>query len=189
MKLRRGFKAEANGLALGIRTELRLDASAPLNPWLLAEYLDIPVLAMSSLSNEAEAAVNHFSHRSQSSFSGATVFDGLRRIIVYNDSHIPGRQANDLSHEISHALLLHQPGPALNDLGCRFWDGEVEEEASWLGGVLLVPEDVALSIIRSNSPIAQAAQEYGVTPTLMEYRVRMTGARTRIDRGERARPR
>lgn len=112
MALRRGFIGEANEIALSIRKELDLVASAPLSPWLVAEHLDIPVVAMSSLSNEATSAVIHFSHRSQSAFSGATVFDGLFRMIVYNDSHAPGRQANDVSHEISHALLRHQPCPA-----------------------------------------------------------------------------
>ena len=185
MKLRRGFKGESNEMARGIRTELGLGASAPLSPWLLAEYLDIPVLGMSGLSNEAAAAVNHFSHHSQSSFSGATVFDGPQRLIVYNDSHSPGRQANDLSHEISHALLFHQPGHALNQYGCRFWDGGIEEEATWLGATLLVPEEATLSIIRRGVTTKAAALEYGVSPKMIDYRIDVTAARTRVARGEK----
>ena len=42
-------------------------------------------------------------------FSGVTVFRGPRRTIVFNDAHAPGRQANDIGHELSHGLLLHTP--------------------------------------------------------------------------------
>ncbi len=188
MALRRRFKGEADEIALSIRKELGLVASAPLSPWVVAEHLDIPVVGMSSLSNEASSPVAHFSGRSQSDFSGATVFDGLSRMIVHNDSHSPGRQANDLSHEVSHALLLHQPGPALDGLGCRFWDGTIEEEAAHLGGVLLVPQEAALSIFARRELTTQtAALEYGVSQSLITYRMRITGARVRVARGERVR--
>ncbi len=188
MALRRGFKGEANEIALGIRKELDLGTSAPLSPWVVAELLDIPVVEMSSLTNEAASAVFHFSHRSQSAFSGATVFDGLFRMIVYNDSHIAGRQANDVSHEISHALLQHQPGPAIDDLGCRFWDGSIEEEAAYLGGVLLIPQEAALSIASRGLTTQAAALEYGVSTKMITYRMSITDARVRVARGERVRP-
>ena len=187
MTLRRGFVGEANDIALSIRNELGLVASAPLNPWVLAEHLDIPVVGMNSFSNEAASAVIHFSRRSQSDFSGATVFDGLSRMIVYNDSHSHGRQANDVSHEISHALLHHQPSPALDDLGCRYWDGSIEDEAKHLGGVLLVPQEAALSIARRGLTEQAAALEYGVSRSLITYRMRKTAARVRVARGERVR--
>ena len=187
MTLRRGFVGEANDIALSIRNELGLVASAPLSPWLVAEHLDIPVVELSSFSNEAASAVTHFSHRSQSVFSGATVFDGQFRMIVYNDSHAPGRQANDVSHEISHALLRHQPSPALDDLGCRYWDGSIEDEANHLGGVLLVPQEAALSIARQGLTEQAAALEYGVSPSMITYRMRITAARVRVARGQRVR--
>ena len=187
MALRRGFKGEANEIALAIRKELDLDASAPLSPWVVAVHLDIPVVGMSSLSIEAPSAVAHFSRRSQSDFSGATVFDGLSRMIVHNDSHSPGRQANDVSHEISHALLLHQPGPALDNLGCRFWDGSIEEEAAHLGGILLIPQEAALSIARRGLTTQAAALEYGASQRMITWRMGITAARVRVARGERAR--
>lgn len=187
MTLHRGFRKEANEIVRAARADLGLGASTPLNPWQLATHLDIPVLPMASLVDNATSAVRLFSHVSQSSFSGVTVFDGPRRLIVYNDSHTPGRQASDLSHEISHALLFHQPGPALNNVGCRFWDGGIEEEATWLGGALLVPEEATLSIVRRGVTAEFAALEYGVSPKMINYRIDVSGARTRVARGERAR--
>ena len=187
MSLRRGFVKVANEIALSVRTELDLDASAPLSPWLVAEHLNIPVVGMSSLIDDAPSAVRHFSQRSLSEFSGVTVFDGQSRIIVHNDSHSPGRQANDVSHENSHALLLHEPGPALDALGCRVWDGIIEQEAAYLGGALLVPQEATKFIACRRLTMQAAAFEYGVSAKLMTYRMRITAANLRVARGERVR--
>lgn len=180
MTLRRGFVKEANEIARDMREELGLSASAPLSPWDLADHLDIPVLGMSTLSREAPSAVVHFARKAQSDFSGVTVFKGTSRIIIHNDSHAPGRQASDVSHEIAHALLGHQPAPALDDLGCRFWDGGIEEEAERLGGILLITEEAALSIVRRGLSPQAAAVEYGVSQQMVTWRLRMTKAHVRV---------
>ena len=70
------------------------------------------------------------------------------RLVVYNDAHDPVRQRSDLAHELSHALLQHPPKPAIDHRGCRDWDPEMEEEANWLAGALLVSEEAALTIAR-----------------------------------------
>jgi Zn-dependent peptidase ImmA (M78 family) len=70
--------------------------------------------------------------------SAATVFRAGRRLVVYNDSHPLPRQASDLCHEAAHALLLHEPMPAMDEHGCRLWNTEIEEEADYLGGALLI---------------------------------------------------
>ena len=187
MKLRRGFKTETSQIAREVRVELGIHKAAPLDVRRLAEHLDIPILPMTRLSDTASTAVEYFSRVDGASFSGVTVFCVSRRLIVYNDIHHPGRQASDLSHEISHALLLHPPTPAIDDKGCRFWDAEIEDEAEWLSGTLLVPEEAALYIVRRGLTIREAALEYGVTEKMMGYRIDITAARTRVARGERAR--
>jgi Zn-dependent peptidase ImmA (M78 family) len=117
MALRRGFKAAAKEIARQIRTELRLSITAPLNPWALAEHLGIPVVELSSMVGVVPNAVRYFSTDNPSEFSAVTVFDGLRRAIVYNDSHARCRQCSDITHELSHGLLLHPPRPALDERG------------------------------------------------------------------------
>ena len=86
-------------------------------------------------------------------------------MIVFNDAHTPGRQANDVGHELSHGLLHHTPTAAIDGRGCRVWDSETEEEANWLSGALLVPDEAALQIVRFGWSIPEAAAKYGVTPT------------------------
>ena len=114
--------------------------------------------------------------------SGVTVFRGPRRTIVFNDAHAPGRQANDVGHELSHGLLLHTPAAPVDGRGCRVWDREAEDEANWLSGALIVPEEAALHIVRRGWSTREAAARYGVTPKMIQYRLSVTAARKRVRR-------
>ena len=179
MALRRGFKTWANKVATETRQELGLGPYACLDPRQLAAYLGIPIIAMSDLRNIAPR-VEHLMLVEPDVFSAATVFSGVRRIIVHNDSHAPTRQNSNLSHELSHGLLGHPPTPALDDVGCRIWNQDVEDEATWLGAALLVPESAALAIARRGWTRAEAARRFGVSPQMIQYRLNVTGAEQRI---------
>ena len=183
--MRRGFKTEVNAIACELRAELSLTLTSPLDVWRLAEHLDIPVVPLSSLREQAPNAVRLFLNGGQGMFSGVTVFRGTNRMIVYNDAHVQGRQANDITHELSHGLLLHTPTAAVDGRGCRVWDSDIEAEANWLSGVLLVPEEAALQIVRCGLPLREAAAKYGVTEKMIQYRINVTGALKRVQRMRR----
>ncbi len=68
MALRRGFKAEANYLARMLRSELGLLFKAPLNPWKLAEHLEIPILTLSEMRESVPLAVHYLSTRGNDEF-------------------------------------------------------------------------------------------------------------------------
>lgn len=182
MALFRGFKSYANGIVREIRSEMGLSAMAPLDSLALAEHLDIQVIPLSSMSDSAPNAVRYFSMVNSSEFSAMTVFDGLRRVIVYNDAHSDGRQASDIAHELSHGLLLHPPRPALSGNGCRNYNDDIEDEAQWLAGALLISEEAALSIAKRRLPLETAANSYGVSEKMMRWRLSITGAYKRMDR-------
>jgi Zn-dependent peptidase ImmA (M78 family) len=187
MTYRRGFKTEANEIVRDVRSELHLSLVAGLDPMRLAAHLGIPALTLSSFTARAKAAA--FFLRNTELFSALTVFDGSRRMIVYNDRHSPGRCNADIAHELAHALLFHQPTPALDSSGSRNWNPTIEAEAVWLGAALLVPEAAALQIVRAQTPIAVAARDYGVSESVMALRLNVTGARARVARANRARVR
>lgn len=182
---RRGFKTQANEIAKEVRMDLGLRPVDPLDPWQLASWLEIPIITLSSLRREIPAAVQCLSTREQSAFSAATVFRGSRRVIVHNDSHAVARQVSNLAHELAHGLLLHPPTPALDDRGCRDWDQDIEDEASWLAGVVLVPEEAAITVVKRGLSLQTAAEEYGVSKSMMQYRINVTGAHTRVARAKR----
>lgn len=185
MAYRHGFKSEANAIAREVREELGLRMLDRLDPLILADHLDIPVIGLSEVESEAPAAVEHLGRIEPEAFSAVTVFHGTRRTIVHNDFHSAGRQASDVTHELAHALLLHPPTPALDDRGCRFWNRDIEDEADWLAGALLITEDAALSIARQGTSVAEAAQRFGVSGRMVQYRLNVTGARKRVARARR----
>ena len=84
--------------------------------------------------------------------SAGTVIGGTVGLIIFNPVHPDGRLANSLTHELSHFLLEHPPGPAIGPGGCRVWDQEMEEEANLLAAVLLVPREAALACARVGLP-------------------------------------
>lgn len=113
MDLRRGFKSEAARLANEVRRDLGLGPLDRLDPRRLAQHLEIPIIALSELGSAHEDA-GYLLSAEPNAFSAVTVFNGHRRIIVHNDSHSESRQNSNLSHELSHPLLLHEPAPALD---------------------------------------------------------------------------
>jgi Zn-dependent peptidase ImmA (M78 family) len=182
MKLRRGFKTEANNYARDLRAELGKQPHEALCPWLLAQLLEIPILKLSDFSESSGEAVSHLTTAAQDEFSAVSVFDGRRRLIVHNDSHHPCRQAANIAHELSHAVLMHPPTPPFNDNGERNYSDEIkafEDEANWLGPALLISEEAALHIVKQKLAICQAIQLYGVSEKLINMRINVTGAKTR----------
>ena len=180
--LRRGFKTEAEEYAREFRTELRLEEDAPLCPRKLAELLAIPLLPLSIHQATFPEEVRCLHGKERPAFSAATVFNGSRKAIVYNDANTPGRQANDIAHELAHGILGHPPRPPLSESGCRNFDLQLEQEASFLGPTLLVPKPAALRILWRGLSLGQAAQEYGVSESVIRMQLNLTGARFIVDR-------
>lgn len=187
MAFRRGFKSEAHSLANEVRAELDLHPLSRLDPFKLVAHLEIPAFPLSHLSSTLPDAVHQLTVVDESALSGVTVFHDIRRVIVFNDAHHPGRQASDIAHEAAHALLHHPPAPAFDELGCRNWNDDQEDEAKFLSAALLVTEAAACDIVRRGMSEWAAAERYGVTRKLIRYRVNVTGARRRVARVARYR--
>lgn len=175
----RGFKAEAERLAITTRAELGLDPYARLDPCLLAEYLLIEVITLTELGRRVGglAEVVELLHGEEASaLSAMTVFDGPKRMIVHNEVHSAGRQASNVAHELSHGLLLHPPKPVLDLRGCRNWNGDHEDEANFLGGALLIPGKAARAIVRKGISLGDAATKYGCSIEMVRWRINASGA-------------
>ena len=175
-KYRRGFKTEAEGIALATRQELGLTPIHRLDCLVLADHLGITVLSLTDmLAGGARPKSVACLQEPEARFSAVTVCAGTSRIIVYNPAHSLGRQANSLAHELSHTILEHPAGPAIGAGGCREWDESCEAEADWLAGVLLVPREGALLFWRGNPSIENGAAHFGVSDALFRQRINQTG--------------
>jgi len=183
MSLRYGFKSEANWYAREMRRELKLAAHDPLCPRKLAEHLGFPVVEMSEYAKHCPDAVAYLrSTKGQKDFSAVTLFIGAARLIIYNDRHASTRQAADIAHELAHGLLLHPPKPPINSDGSRHYDAALEEEANWLGPALLVSDEAAMHIARQRMTLLAASNVYGVSTTLIQMRMNVSGAHRRLSR-------
>jgi hypothetical protein len=176
MPLRHGFKAEANRIALKVRSGLLVGPTDPLDPWVVCDYFDTEVIRLSDLQDGDGAQVGrHFLRIEREAFSAVTIPDGCRRVIVHNDSHSPVRQRSNLTHELAHCFLGHSLTPVWAADGDRARDARVEEEAAFLGGALLITNEAAHHIVKSRIE-ATAATIYGVSHDMLTYRLKVSGA-------------
>ncbi len=179
MTFRRGFKTEANELALEVREELGLRAESPLCPFSLAQRLEIKVVSLVDLCQcdpELAGKIAYFVEKNPSAFSAVTVCHGTRRLVVHNHRHSLERRRANVAHELAHALLQHPPHPPFCSDGDRTYDRNREEEAGWLGPVLLVTNEGAHWAMRRGMSSVEAAGHFEVSEELMEFRYRMSGA-------------
>jgi len=188
---RRGFKAEAERLAMAVRAEMGLNFRERLDPRALAEHVRVPIREVPELvaAGMPEYSVRHLLGRGKREFSAALFERGGVRLIVANPVHSVGRQASNIVHEVSHLLLKHEPPSEILEAGCRRWDQMMEREADWLAGELLVPRQAALEIVRKNRDVRLSALHYGVSEAMMKWRLNHSGARKQVGREQAARHR
>ena len=174
--MQRGYGAYIKRVALGLRAELALSPFDAIDAHTACSHLDIPVIGMTSLA-DAPDALEHFSGEASSDFSAVTGFIGTSRFIIVNDTHHPYRQASSLAHELGHALLQHPPAPMLRGDGMRSFDGEIEEQAAFFSGALLLPDEACRMILKRGTTLHEASRFYGVSESMVDYRLNISGAR------------
>lgn len=185
MALRRGFKSEANRIAQEQWDELHLKPWESLDAFRLADHLGLEVVTMTSLTSVNDGFRRHFAGFAQDEFSAITLPLAVGNMIVFNDSHHPSRQSTDICHELAHALLFHKAIPPLTKDRTRNWNSSDEEEAAWLGAALLIPEKAALYSVRRGDAMTVIASRYQVSTSLAQWRIRVTGAHSRVNREQR----
>lgn len=177
LQFRRGFKAMAERVSLGIREKLSLSPTDPIDPERICQHLDIDLVPLS----KTECDTSAFSGADSDKFSAMTVVRGIRTAIIHNDNHHSYRQRSNICHELAHCFLKHCGCTIVNDNGTRSYNNAIESEAGYLGGALLLPKEAAIHILRSG--IKYRAQTlYGVSKPMLEYRLRISGAQTIYER-------
>ena len=183
MSLPRGYKAKANRLALQVREQMALAPTDPIDPWAVCTHFDIAVFRLSDLrSADGSQPGLHFLGAGRSVFSALTMPSGRGRAIVHNDSHGLPRQRSNITHELAHCFLGHPLTPPLLANGDRDRHTGVEEEAAFLGGALLIPNEAAVHIISTGMSASVATAHYGVSLSMLTYRLRVSGAQRIVER-------
>jgi Zn-dependent peptidase ImmA (M78 family) len=189
MAFQRGFKTWCENAALQQRRLLGLQSTAPLDPRALARYLGIAIWAPSDVPGLDAESLRILLQGDPDAWSAVTLRVGTRHVIIMNSSHVGGRPSSDLAHELSHVLIGHVPARVdITEDGLlvlNTFDRAQEEEASWLAGCLLLPRVALVSIRAQSVDPRTAAQRYGVSHDMLEYRRRMTGVDTQFARARK----
>lgn len=177
--LERGFKARAERTSAGLRGELGLSLYEQLNPHQLAAYLEIKLLTPSEVPGMTDELLHQLLTVDPWGWSAVTIVQGDAALIIYNPRHSAGRQASDITHELAHIVLGHQPATMImspdGSLVMRSYDQKQEDEANWLAWAILLPREALLSMKRKRATVIDIATAFGVTETLVQYRLRITG--------------
>ncbi len=187
--MKRGFKAHAERISAKLRSDLGFSERDRLDPKEFLRSIGIQVWDPQEIPNISQAYVEQLTVHDPDSWSGVTVREANAAVIVVNPTHPRTRQANTLMHEWAHIELRHKPNRVdRSDGGLLLlsdYPDELEEEADWLAGAVLLPRE-GLMHFRGQGIASEAiADHYGVSMELTTWRLRMTG----IERQLRARQR
>ena len=180
MTLRRGFKAEAERTAATLRSELGLPAHAFVASEDLARVSGIAVVDAATLIDRDRLV--ELENIQSFAFSACTFTVGNRQIIVTNPIRTVGRRNSDIAHELSHVLLKHELAEVREVGGTYFRTCEPgeEEEATALGGTLLLPRPLLLKAAARGWGAEEVAEHNDVTAEMARYRLNTTGVLRQI---------
>jgi Zn-dependent peptidase ImmA (M78 family) len=183
--VRRGFKTEAERLAVQVRREMGKTATERLDAFDLVGHVGADVRSAEELTSIEKLTT--LDEIQPGAFSACTFQIGERHVIVYNPLCSPARTQSDVAHEVAHILLAHEIKTVQTVGGLRFFtcDPDEEQEANWLGACLLLPRPLLLQAAKRGLTIPDIADKYGVSEQMAGFRLRTTGVERQVRAGRR----
>jgi len=184
--LDRGFKAWAERTSTSLRKELGLKSVDALDPKDLAQCLGVCLFTPRDIPGVTKQVLVQLLEKDPWGWSAVSHLAKGRPLVIFNSKHSLGRQASDIMHELAHILLDHDPGKLIMSqdgaMVMRSYDRKQEEEANCLGWTLLLPREALVNAVRSRLSASEIAEKYGVTETLVDYRLQVTGVTAQFRR-------
>ena len=182
--MRRGFKTQAEKLALKHRSSFGVTAQDRLDPRLFLKDMGLIVWTPEESPGMDASHVRQLTKADPDSWSGVTVKEGGRTAIIVNSAHPVTRQANTLMHEWAHIELRHKPSRADRSVGgillLSDYPAEIEDEADWLAGCMLAPRDGLLYHCGRGLAAPDVATHFGISEQLANWRIGKTGVRRQL---------
>ena len=181
---RKGFKAWCERTAGQYRKQFGIEETAPLCAWNLATHLGVVVKTPQQIPNLSPEALDILLGEEDSSWSAATISQDAKEWVILNSSHPPGRQSNDLMHELSHLICGHEPARIdVSDDGLLVllsYKADQEEEADLLAATLLLPREALLHIAKYKLGIDDVKKNYKVSKSLFNMRMARAGVNKQL---------
>jgi Zn-dependent peptidase ImmA (M78 family) len=170
-----------------MRKELGIGAADPLPLDDAARIRDVQVISASDLVDVERLA--ELERLRAFAFSACTFEIRGKSIIVFNPLRSEPRQHSDVAHELAHVLLRHELSEIreVGGLPFRTCRPDQEEEATTLGGTLLLPRPLLLGAVGRGMGVDDISRAFAVTLDMARFRVNTTGVTRQIGRA-RAQP-
>lgn len=193
MAFARGFKTWCENTSKGLRKELRLGPSDPIDTRALAAHLGVVVWNAEEVPGVDSEALETLLVEDPDSWSALTVRAAGQSVVIMNSTHTGGRPASNLAHELAHLILDHTAARVdVSEDGflvLQSFDRQQEDEANWLAGCLLLPRSALLVAVKAKTPNEEIAREFGVSTQMVQYRLNVTGVLSQVRAGGRRRSR
>jgi hypothetical protein len=183
--LERGFKAWSERTAVAFRKELNISLDSPLPPGLVADYLGVQLWTPHQVPGMTTELLDQLLQHDPWGWSATSVQTDGHTIVIYNPRHSKGRQVSDITHELAHTILDHQPAALilsadLEDINMRSFNQKQEDEANCLAWTLLLPREGLMRAKKRRLTVEAIAEQYGVTNSLVTYRINATGVEKQL---------
>ena len=177
--LERGFKSWAERTAMSLRGDLGLSPNEKLRPSDLAAFLEVLLWTPHDVPNLPSDVLDQLIQQDPWGWSAVSILQDGIGVVIFNPRHSLGRQSSDIAHELAHLILGHEPARLIvshdGSFVMRSYDQKDEDEANWLAWALLLPREGLLACKRRKMTVPEIATLFGVTETLVNFRLRKTG--------------
>lgn len=182
----RGFKSWAEHTSLTLRRELGLAQDDPLDLSELARCLDVDLWTPYDVPGLPKDVLNQLLKQDPWGWSAVSLVSDSRGLVIYNPRKSKGRQASDITHELAHFILDHEPSTMIlshdGGIAMRTFDRKQEDEANWLAWCLLLPREALVWAKRARLSTAGIAARFGVAEVLVTFRLKVTGVEFQLGR-------
>lgn len=170
-------------VALELRRLVTTSLSDSLDPWLLAPKVGLRVVDGSTAFDCLDPADRlHVLGDGSRDWSGGVYPEPLpdgTRLCILNPRHSARRCRITLMEEVVHAHLKHKPTTLVlsaEGMSVRDYDPQQEGDAYGIGAAALLPWSPFFNALNNGVGVNDLAEAYDVTPQLIEYRIKITGA-------------
>lgn len=178
-KFKYGFKAKAERLSEQYRQALGFSKFDPLDAFLLAGHLNIPIATVDDFENDLQG--DFFATlRDTSRFSAMWLpNEHDDKFIIHNNYHSSKRQQSNIMHELAHVILGHNISPEAARLcfitGLHYFNSEHEQEAKYLGGCLQITRPGLLWALKKKWSENKISDYYHASLEMVRYRLNISG--------------
>lgn len=173
----KGEPARLELCALAAKRALGVAMTAPLDPWIGAENIGVPVHGHDYIGQFPSEIRDQLLVHGSRGWSAVTFKFDDKAMIVLNPNHDAGRQRVTLAEELAHLVMGHPPSALDATTGIRTYDGEIEGEAYGVGGAMVMPYGQLFPLARSGTSTAVIARSFAVSEKFTTYRINRAGLR------------